>query len=163
MSNLNFNELNNDLGPEDNTFVLKAEISELNDYSDRKSYAKGLVDIALLTANANQLKHAIAIDDLTYKIVNICLVITSITLQVSFIVSTSLKITLKSHFTTLRAKRATFFFLREKSLILRNLLKPSNSPTSQNSPNSQKTAKFANFINSLYSTKPSNKLISQFL
>merc|ERR1711860_219883 len=62
MSNLNFNEL--------------------NDYSDRKSYAKGLVDIALLTANANQLKHAIAIDDLTYKIVNICLVITSITLQI---------------------------------------------------------------------------------
>ena len=95
MSNLNFNELNNDLGPEDNTFVLKAEISELNDYSDRKSYAKGLVDIALLTANANQLKHAIAIDDLTYKIVNICLVITSITLQVSR-VSQSSKFTLKS-------------------------------------------------------------------
>ena len=137
MSNLNFNELNNDLGPEDNTFVLKAEISELNDYSDRKSYAKGLVDIALLTANANQLKHAIAIDDLTYKIVNICLVITSITLQVSFIVSTSLKITLKSHFTTSRAKQATFFFQREKSIISRNSLKPSNSPTSHNSPNSQ--------------------------
>ena len=83
-STLNFNELNNDLGVDDLN-LLKAEISDLNNYSDRKSYAKGLVDIALLTANANQLKHAIAIDDLTYKIVNICFVVTSIILQVSSI------------------------------------------------------------------------------
>ena len=56
--------------------------NDWNDYSDRKSYAKGLVDIALLTANANQFKHALAIEDLTYRVVNITLVSLSIVLQV---------------------------------------------------------------------------------
>ena len=56
--------------------------NDWNDYSDRKSYAKGLVDIALLTANANQFKHSLAIEDLTYRVVNITLVSLSIVLQV---------------------------------------------------------------------------------
>ena len=62
----------------------EADLADLNNYSDKKSYAKGLVDVALLTANANQLKHALAIEDLTYKIVNLVLVISSLSLQVSW-------------------------------------------------------------------------------
>ena len=64
-------------------FEEAADIADLNSYSDKKSYAKGLVDVALLTANANQLKHAFAIDDMTYKVVNVTLVLLSLILQVS--------------------------------------------------------------------------------
>ena len=43
---------------------------------------KGLVDIALLTANANQLRHVIQLDNEAMRILNIVLISLSITLQV---------------------------------------------------------------------------------
>ena len=43
---------------------------------------KGLVDIALLTANANQLRHVIQLENEAMRILNIVLISLSITLQV---------------------------------------------------------------------------------
>ena len=54
-------------------------------YDQRKNLAKGLVDIALLTANANQLIHAIHFQDETMKIVVTVMISLSIILQVDFV------------------------------------------------------------------------------
>ena len=54
-------------------------------YDQRKNLAKGLVDIALLTANANQLIHAIHLQDETMKIVVTVMISLSIILQVDFV------------------------------------------------------------------------------
>ena len=57
-------------------------LDEMNRYSDLKSYAKSGVDIALLTANANQLKYFLNSEGPS-RIPTITLVSISISLQVS--------------------------------------------------------------------------------
>ena len=57
-------------------------LNEMNRYSDLKSYAKSGVDIALLTANANQLKYFLNSEGPS-RIPTITLVSISISLQVS--------------------------------------------------------------------------------
>ena len=61
---------------------LPVSVDEMNNYSDQKSYAKGLVDIARLTANANQLRYMAELQDPTMKYVNIAFITISIILQV---------------------------------------------------------------------------------
>ena len=51
-------------------------------YNQSKNFAKGLVDIALLTANANQLTHAIQLQDESMRILITLLISLSILLQV---------------------------------------------------------------------------------
>ena len=51
-------------------------------YNQSKNFAKGLVDIALLTANANQLTHAIQLQNEDMKILITLLISLSILLQV---------------------------------------------------------------------------------
>ena len=51
-------------------------------YYQSKNFAKGLVDIALLTANANQLTHAIHLQDESMRILITVLISLSIILQV---------------------------------------------------------------------------------
>lgn len=60
---------------------IKKSIDELN-YFQSKNFAKGLVDIALLTANANQLTHAIHLQDESMRILITVLISLSIILQV---------------------------------------------------------------------------------
>jgi len=55
--------------------------SHLQKISDFKTYAKGLMDIALLTANANQLRHAFELC-MPFRTILIVLLTTSIVLQV---------------------------------------------------------------------------------
>ena len=52
-----------------------------SNYCQKKNFAKGLVDIALLTANANQLTHAIHLQN-EMRILIIVLISLSIILQV---------------------------------------------------------------------------------
>ena len=58
----------------------KKSLDESN-YYQSKNFAKGLVDIALLTANANQLTHAIHLQN-EMRILIIVLISLSIILQV---------------------------------------------------------------------------------
>ena len=60
---------------------VKKSIDELN-YYQSKNFAKGLVDIALLTANANQLTHAIHLQDESMRILITVLISLSMILQV---------------------------------------------------------------------------------
>ena len=60
---------------------VKKSIDELN-YYQSKNFAKGLVDIALLTANANQLSHAIHLQDESMRILITVLISLSMILQV---------------------------------------------------------------------------------
>ena len=58
-------------------------IEDFHSYSKMKSYAKGLVDVALLTANASQLRYALEIDNVSMRIFLSFLISLSIMLQVS--------------------------------------------------------------------------------
>ena len=58
-------------------------LEQLNSYSDQKSYAKGLVDLALITANASQLRNMLVMEDAELRSLNIALLSLSIILQVS--------------------------------------------------------------------------------
>ena len=60
---------------------IRKSVEELN-YYQSKNFAKGLVDIALLTANANQLTHAIHLQNESMKILITVLISLSIILQV---------------------------------------------------------------------------------
>ena len=60
---------------------ISKSVEELN-YYQSKNFAKGLVDIALLTANANQLTHAIQLQNESMKILITVLISLSIILQV---------------------------------------------------------------------------------
>ena len=60
---------------------LNKSVEELN-YYQSKNFAKGLVDIALLTANANQLTHALQLQIDSMKILITVLISLSIILQV---------------------------------------------------------------------------------
>ena len=55
---------------------------KLHSYTQQKNFTKGLVDLALLTANANQLIEAIQFKDELMKTLFIVLISLSITLQV---------------------------------------------------------------------------------
>ena len=55
---------------------------KLHSYTQQKNFTKGLVDLALLTANANQLIEAIQIEDELMKTLFIVLISLSIILQV---------------------------------------------------------------------------------
>ena len=57
---------------------------ELTSFSRQKNYVGGLIDVALLIANANQLKHAMRIADPTYRIG--ILVVTSISIALQLVV-----------------------------------------------------------------------------
>ena len=57
---------------------------ELTSFSRQKNYVGGLIDVALLIANANQLKHAMRIADPTYRIG--VLVVTSISIALQLVV-----------------------------------------------------------------------------
>ena len=57
---------------------------ELTSFSRQKNYVGGLIDVALLIANANQLKHAMRIADTTYRIG--VLVVTSISIALQLVV-----------------------------------------------------------------------------
>ena len=60
-----------------------ASVEKLHSYTQQKNFTKGLVDIALLTANANQLRHVIEFDNDTMRTLNITFISLSIILQVS--------------------------------------------------------------------------------
>ena len=55
----------------------------MNDYCNGKNYAKGLINFALLLANANQLRYALAIESDPFRTANIVLICLSIGLQVA--------------------------------------------------------------------------------
>ena len=55
---------------------------KLHSYTQQKNFTKGLVDLALLTANANQLTHAIQLQNEDMKILITLLISLSILLQV---------------------------------------------------------------------------------
>ncbi|XP_015915947.1 ninjurin-1 [Parasteatoda tepidariorum] len=56
---------------------------DANIYATRKTVAQGMLDIALLTANASQLKHVLATADThDYYLINLILIGSSMTLQV---------------------------------------------------------------------------------
>ena len=57
---------------------------ELTSFSRQKNYVGGLIDVALLIANANQLKHAMLVADPTYRIGT--LVATSISIALQLVV-----------------------------------------------------------------------------
>ena len=57
---------------------------ELTSFSRQKNYVGGLIDVALLIANANQLKHAMLVADPTYRIGMI--VATSISIMLQLVV-----------------------------------------------------------------------------
>ena len=59
-----------------------ASVEKLHSYTQQKNFTKGLVDIALLTANANQLRHVIEFDNDTMRTLNITFISLSIILQV---------------------------------------------------------------------------------
>lgn len=71
------------LPPEENPDNSAPLMECINDYIDSKGYSKGLVDLALLTANANQLRNIMELNDDTLRIFNLILVSLSIFLQVS--------------------------------------------------------------------------------
>ena len=52
------------------------------DYAKQKSWGKGFTDLALLTANANQLRYIVDHPDAPYRIFNTVLLSLSILLQV---------------------------------------------------------------------------------
>lgn len=54
----------------------------LKDYTKQKSWGKGFTDLALLTANANQLRYIVDHPDAHYRIPNTVLLSLSILLQV---------------------------------------------------------------------------------
>ena len=56
---------------------------DVNQYATKKTVAQGMMDLALLTANANQLRYVLELQDhSTYFYVNLVLIIISIVLQV---------------------------------------------------------------------------------
>ncbi|XP_054708949.1 ninjurin-1-like [Uloborus diversus] len=56
---------------------------DANIYATRKTVAQGMMDIALLTANASQLKHVLATADThDYYLINLVLIASSMTLQI---------------------------------------------------------------------------------
>ncbi|CAL1265025.1 unnamed protein product [Larinioides sclopetarius] len=56
---------------------------DANIYATRKTVAQGMMDIALLTANASQLKHVLATADThDYYLINLVLIGSSMTLQI---------------------------------------------------------------------------------
>lgn len=56
---------------------------DLNIYATRKTVAQGMMDIALLTANASQLKQVLRLADAhDYYLINLVLIGTSMTLQI---------------------------------------------------------------------------------
>merc|ERR1711935_700336 len=59
-----------------------ADSAKLHSYTQQKNFTKGLVDIALLTANANQLRHVIQFENETMRTLNIVFISLSILLQV---------------------------------------------------------------------------------
>ena len=60
-----------------------ASVDDFHAYSKMKSYAKGLVDFALISANASQLRYALAIENGSLRIFNVFLISLSIVLQVT--------------------------------------------------------------------------------
>ena len=71
---------------ENEEILEEATLEQLNGYSQQKSYAKGLVDLALVTANANQLRYAWGLENEGLRVLNIVLLTLSIGLQVTFYV-----------------------------------------------------------------------------
>ena len=63
--------------------LTEASRYRLHSYNQQKNYTKGLVDLALLTANANQLRHLIELDNDTMRVLNIVFISLSIFLQVN--------------------------------------------------------------------------------
>ena len=59
-----------------------ASVEKLHSYTQQKNFTKGLVDIALLTANANQLRHVVEFENDTMRTLNIVFISLSILLQV---------------------------------------------------------------------------------
>lgn len=56
---------------------------DLNDYATRKSFAQGMLDLALLTANASQLKYLLTVGEVhEFYHLLLTLVIVSISMQV---------------------------------------------------------------------------------
>ncbi|XP_058834199.1 ninjurin-2-like [Topomyia yanbarensis] len=55
----------------------------INDYATRKSFVQGMLDLALLTANAAQLKYILAVGEIhQFYTLLLVLIITSISLQI---------------------------------------------------------------------------------
>ena len=80
---------------------------ELTSFSRQKNYVGGLIDVALLIANANQLKHAMLVADPTYRIG--ILVATSISIALQLVVGILLvldnRLVLTSNQDLLKSKR----------------------------------------------------------
>ena len=57
--------------------------NKLNSMTNHKMYAKGLADFSLLVACVNQMRNAIYMEDIGYKVTNIVLASLCIALQVS--------------------------------------------------------------------------------
>lgn len=60
-----------------------SKISNMTTYSSKKTMAQGMMDIALLTANANQLGYIIEHDDSKNFLILLPLIVCSLVLQVS--------------------------------------------------------------------------------
>jgi len=60
----------------------EASINQLHSHSQNKNFTKGFADLALLTANVNQLRHVLELQDDTMRTVNIVFLSLSIVLQV---------------------------------------------------------------------------------
>merc|ERR1739838_506851 len=60
----------------------EAAISQLHSHAQNKNFTKGFADLALLTANVNQLRHVLELQDDTMRTVNIVFLALSIVLQV---------------------------------------------------------------------------------
>ena len=57
--------------------------NQLHSHSQMKNFTKGFADLALLTANVNQLRHVLELQDDTMRTLNIVFLSLSIFLQVS--------------------------------------------------------------------------------
>merc|ERR1711997_951435 len=60
--------------------------AQLHSNAQNKNFTKGFADLALLTANVNQLRHVLAFEDDSMRTVNIVFLSLSIFLQVSSII-----------------------------------------------------------------------------
>lgn len=69
-----------------NKIVFSKIIPDVNVYQQKKTLAQGMMDLALLSANANQLRYVLeAQSEHPYKIVSLVFIAMSIILQVSSI------------------------------------------------------------------------------
>lgn len=65
-------------------FLIQLPTPDVNRYQQRKTLAQGMMDIALLSANANQLRYVVeARDSMAYYVACLTLISLSIIIQVS--------------------------------------------------------------------------------